>query len=418
MPTVKKPRVNRIPEAPPATPQETTPEPGVQSATNTPEAKPQSATMEEDVRQMNVFQRMRAVVANTAAIKKGGKNEIQHYSFIEQAAIVAEIKYLLPAFGLFLKTEVTDLVITEEKTKNGTPQDACLMKCRYTIINVDAPKDPEERILWEEWPSLARDTSDKCINKASTANLKFWMIRQFLISDHDPDSDSPETGAKRGDEPGAPNPRRISTRQSTLQSRPEHREGDHMPEGDGRQETRSQRAPELPLDNQGAGTQSGDTGAAPRTPVHILSPINTKDWRNYVIDCGKDIRGKKVSMLALPSLKEISAFLRNRMLERVLTPEEDRTLQMTEAGIAELEEAFAPPGSKAPSAVEVLAAKLDNIVCTQENFVHVMKKYKLLGAEVVRFSDVSEDLARDFVNDWKIVTDTLDREDGIPGLKQ
>lgn len=359
----------------------------------------------DDVRLWNVYQRLSGVLEQTSAIPKSGRNEFQKYNFIEQAAIVAEIRNLLPRFRLFLKTEVTSCVIEGEQTKDQKPQDACKMNCRYSFINIDDPLNPDERVIYDDWPSLARDTSDKAVNKASTSNMKFFMVRTFLISDHDPDADNPDAGRGRGESHGQDrNPplnerKRHQTRQDTLPSRPQHEEAPPIEER------------ELPLEENQSGADFRQDTKANEPPQ--LDPAN---WREYVVDCGKGARGKKVGTFALPSLREMEATLEEfkSKKDRTFAAGEARTLVMVKAGIKELESQSRKGG---PSKREELVAKLDNLLCKDADFIRVMHKYKLLDSSITAIDDIPEDLIETYLSDWRTVTDALDREDNIPGLK-
>ena len=46
---------------------------------------------------------------------------------------------------------------------------------------------PEDKFTSSPWYAEAKDSSDKALNKLSTAAQKYWLIRTFLISDIDPD---------------------------------------------------------------------------------------------------------------------------------------------------------------------------------------------------------------------------------------
>lgn len=365
-----------------------------------PKAKTIEEAFRDEVKSWNVYQRLTGVLQQTSAIPKSGRNDFQKYNFIEQAAIVAEIRSLLPRFRLFLKTDVISCVIEAEQTKDQKPQDACKMTCRYSFINIDDPHNPEERVTYDDWPSLARDTSDKAVNKASTSNMKFFMVRTFLISDHDPDADNPDAGSGRQEGGGEDQARfakrqRYQTKQETLPTRPAQQEAPPIESG------------ELPLEDQ------ADLQRDARTE---LPPLDPTKWREYVIDCGKAARGKKVGTFSLPSLREMEAALlayRDKP-NREFSISETRTLIMVRAGIAELENESRKGG---PSRRDELIARLDNLLCKDGEFIRVMHKYKLLDPAIKEIADIPEDLVETYMVDWKTVTDALDREDNIPGLK-
>ena len=64
------------------------------------------------------------------------------------------------------------------------------------MVNADKPDD---RFV-VKWQGEAADYGDKATNKAATAAVKYYLMRQFNISskgDEDPDSQTPEVAAKQ-----------------------------------------------------------------------------------------------------------------------------------------------------------------------------------------------------------------------------
>jgi len=137
----------------------------------------------------NLYQKLAAIYTEMEAIKKGGRNKEQGYAFIEQGAVVAEIRSMLGSHGVALTSEVQSHTVEPFTTAKGTQGDKATVVMRFTLINAD---DPSERIICENWPGLAMDYSDKAINKAMTAAMKTFLMKEFMVSEFDPDNDSPE----------------------------------------------------------------------------------------------------------------------------------------------------------------------------------------------------------------------------------
>ncbi len=137
----------------------------------------------------NLYQRLAAVYDDVEAIRKTGRNREQGYDFIEQAVIAGTIRQLLARHGLVLKTEIEGWDSSTIESKSGMKGEKIIMRLRFTLINIDTPT---EREVYEGWPGEGTDYGDKAFNKASTIGQKYFLIRQFLISDKDPDEESTE----------------------------------------------------------------------------------------------------------------------------------------------------------------------------------------------------------------------------------
>jgi hypothetical protein len=159
--------------------------------------KPAAITTESRQQQdskANVYQRLVAIYDALEPIAKTGKNNEQGgYAFVEQSHVAAEIRKLLAKYGVVLVSEVLEVETREiTSTKNNTRGERALVKMRFSFVNADAPED---KIVFEGWPGLSYDFSDKAVNKALTAAQKTFLIKQFLVSDIDPDSDTPQVAA-------------------------------------------------------------------------------------------------------------------------------------------------------------------------------------------------------------------------------
>jgi hypothetical protein len=158
------------------------------------------APLETHYSPLNLYQKMLLITEAVGKIEKTGTNTAQNYKFIEQAAVVAEIRVRLKEFGVVIIPETLDRTMERYvqmkpgyKANDPMKEQSTFhanVKSRYTIINAD---NPEERIICEWDAGEALDTSDKATNKATTASHKSFLMKTFFISDkEDPDLHSPE----------------------------------------------------------------------------------------------------------------------------------------------------------------------------------------------------------------------------------
>lgn len=156
--------------------------------------------MSEAVKPKNLYEKLLLITEAVGKIEKTGTNTTQNYKFIEQAAVVAEVRVQLAKHGVMIIPETLDRTMeryvqikpgykAEDPPKEQSTFHANV-KSQYTLINAD---NPDERIVCQWDAGEALDTSDKATNKATTASQKSFLMKLFNISDKDdPDSHSPE----------------------------------------------------------------------------------------------------------------------------------------------------------------------------------------------------------------------------------
>ncbi len=159
---------------------------------------------------LNLYQKLLKITEEVGKIEKTGKNQMQGYSFIEQAQVVAELRPQLAKWGVFIIPETVSRNIERFENKKGTITVHANVTSRYTVVNVD---NPEDRFTSEWDAGEAMDTSDKATNKATTASHKYFLMKLFNISDkEDADAESPEITAQ----PVQKVPRRATIKQITM----------------------------------------------------------------------------------------------------------------------------------------------------------------------------------------------------------
>lgn len=145
---------------------------------------------------LNLYQKLAAITGEIGAIKKGGTNSEQKYAFIEYAAVAGELRGLFAKHGVIIVPRMQQTIKqhrVEVLSKYDAKGTAVLVDMTFTVVNADAPDDK----FTVTWTGEAIDFGDKATNKAATSALKYYLMRQFNISEKgdDPDAVSPDRGA-------------------------------------------------------------------------------------------------------------------------------------------------------------------------------------------------------------------------------
>jgi len=164
--------------------------------------KDEAAAPVTDVRSFNIYQKLAAITGDIGIVGKDGNNTEQKYKFIEYEAIAGKLRTLFAYYGVVIVPNIKSQERAEITSKYGSKGIHTLAKFTFDIVNADKPDDR----FTVEWESEAADFGDKATNKAATAALKYYLMRQFNISskgDEDADAASPEIA---GSSNGAPAP--------------------------------------------------------------------------------------------------------------------------------------------------------------------------------------------------------------------
>ncbi|TFB85826.1 hypothetical protein E3O44_12555 [Cryobacterium algoricola] len=146
----------------------------------------------KDYPQLNIYQKIAKITGEVGLIKKGGTNKDQGYAFIEYAAVAGELRSLFAKYGVVIvpRMQVASKQSRNEvESKYGAKGNHALIDFSFNVVNADKPDDK----FTVPWTGEALSFDDKGTNKAATSALKYYLMRQFNISEkgEDPDAESP-----------------------------------------------------------------------------------------------------------------------------------------------------------------------------------------------------------------------------------
>jgi hypothetical protein len=143
----------------------------------------------------NLRQRLIAAMTDVGSVAKAGQNKEQHYSFQRAADIFASTQDAFAKHGIaFLSSEKTLSWPETHESKNGGTVFVCVATMEFTLFNADGDKEDK---MTATHSGVAFDTSDKALNKAKTAALKYFLKQTLLIGEDEDDGDA-ETLETRG----------------------------------------------------------------------------------------------------------------------------------------------------------------------------------------------------------------------------
>ena len=127
---------------------------------------------------------LRKDLKEKGVLKKGGKNDFDHYSYFSEAQYKELFTELFSKHGLELKfNEVSyDTFDGTEKQSNGR-----LVKVEFELFDIDTGFGETTRITGE-----GIDKGDKAGYKAYTGALKYYLANTFMVATgDDPEKESP-----------------------------------------------------------------------------------------------------------------------------------------------------------------------------------------------------------------------------------
>jgi hypothetical protein len=161
-----------------------------------------------ETQQLNLYQKLAKITGEIGVIAKDGNNQQQKYKYIEYETIAGKFRELFSKYGVVLIPSMVEQERSAITTSRGSSGVSTVCHFEFTVVNADKPDD---RFV-VKWQGEAVDYGDKATNKAATAAVKYYLMRQFNISskgDEDPDSQTPEVGQKQNSKPAMASVRQI-----------------------------------------------------------------------------------------------------------------------------------------------------------------------------------------------------------------
>lgn len=149
-----------------------------------------------ETQQLNLYQKLAKITGEIGVIAKDGNNQQQKYKYIEYETIAGKFRELFSKYNVVLIPSMVEQERTNITTARGASGVSTVCHFEFTVVNADKPDD---RFV-VKWQGEAADYGDKATNKAATAAVKYYLMRQFNISskgDEDPDSQTPEVAQKQ-----------------------------------------------------------------------------------------------------------------------------------------------------------------------------------------------------------------------------
>lgn len=149
-----------------------------------------------ETQQLNLYQKLAKITGEIGVIAKDGNNQQQKYKYIEYETIAGKFRELFSKYNVVLIPSMVEQERTSITTARGASGVSTVCHFEFTVVNADKPDD---RFV-VKWQGEAADYGDKATNKAATAAVKYYLMRQFNISskgDEDPDSQTPEVAQKQ-----------------------------------------------------------------------------------------------------------------------------------------------------------------------------------------------------------------------------
>lgn len=142
---------------------------------------------------LNLHQKLARITGEIGVVAKDGNNSEQNFKFIEYAAIAGKLRTLFAKYGVVIVPRMqraSKQSRSEITSKYGKKGQYVLIDMYFEVINADDPSDHFN----VHWTGEAADYGDKATNKAATSALKYYLMRQFNISEkgEDNDTETPE----------------------------------------------------------------------------------------------------------------------------------------------------------------------------------------------------------------------------------
>jgi hypothetical protein len=128
--------------------------------------------------ELNIYQRIHAVMSELDYVAKGDKTVNGQYRFVSHDQVTAKVHPLLVKHGIVVVTEIDELTQENNRTR---------VKLAVGFINIDNPQDYMKTIYY----GYGVDNGDKGIGKAVSYAFKYALLKTFCLeTGDDPDNDA------------------------------------------------------------------------------------------------------------------------------------------------------------------------------------------------------------------------------------
>jgi len=131
---------------------------------------------QEEIKDMNLFQRLHAIMSEVGMVSKDGDNSFHKYKYASEAAYLKAIRPLLIKYRVQVVPSVGGPVVTPADNS-----ELVHVVMRFTFVNIDNPDDQ----LTTSIPASGGDKGDKAIYKALTGAKKYLFSLTFMTETGD-----------------------------------------------------------------------------------------------------------------------------------------------------------------------------------------------------------------------------------------
>jgi hypothetical protein len=158
-----------------------------------------------DKKPTGLYAKMAAIMGQIDKVDKdlkmsgGGLN----YKYVSDVQVYHTVRKLLVDHGIALFASMVEAHQERYVSSAGKDKNHTLAKFEFVLVDSETGDS-----MTCAWHGEADDSGDKGVNKSSTAALKFWLLKTFIIPTGD-DPDDAASGQRTVPARTAPNPRRI-----------------------------------------------------------------------------------------------------------------------------------------------------------------------------------------------------------------
>lgn len=146
------------------------------------------------VNEMNVFEKLHAVMKEMPSVSKDGTNSFHKYKYVSEGAYVRALRPLLEKYNLMVVPAVTQGPFSPP----DNPELVHIM-VNWTVVNIDDPSDKVTATI----PASGSDKGDKAVYKAITGSKKYF-INTLLMTESGDDPEADVETDKRAASKGKP----------------------------------------------------------------------------------------------------------------------------------------------------------------------------------------------------------------------